>query len=92
MDQQRKTVITLIAVLGAVITVSVIVVMMLPSKDAPIDLSPDISNDTLKASAPSFNLKVLDRTGYKSLNQEVIQNGSLPVVPPPATGKANPFL
>lgn len=50
-------------------------------------------DEQLPAAAPKeFNLQVLDRTVYKSLNQTLIQSGQLPVRPPTTAGKANPFL
>lgn len=44
------------------------------------------------ASGGAFDLDVLGRTGYKSLDLRPIQDGLLPIKPPATTGKANPFL
>lgn len=47
---------------------------------------------TSAPAGPVFNVDVLSNTLYQSLNHQLIDNGSLPVQPPAATGKANPFL
>lgn len=39
-----------------------------------------------------FDLGVLQRAGYKAINQQPVQDGLLPVKPPQTDGKANPFL
>jgi len=44
------------------------------------------------SSAHGFDLSVLQRAGYKAINQQPVQDGLLPVKPPQTAGKANPFL
>ena len=39
-----------------------------------------------------FNLGIFERSSYNILNHQLINEGALPVQPPPTTGKANPFL
>lgn len=60
-----------------------------PQPETPLfsDTPPPATTDTRV-----FNLDVLRGTLYQSLNHQLIDNGSLPVQPPAATGKANPFL
>ena len=38
-----------------------------------------------------FNLNVFQTQAYQLLNQQLVEDGSLPVTPPSTVGKANPF-
>lgn len=90
---QKQTIIVLVAAFVGVIAVSMVVLLVLPDASAPVSEDALQSPATgVSTSATGFNLGVLDRTGYKMLDQTPIQNGALPVLPPPTTGKANPFL
>lgn len=61
-------------------------------------ISDQAESDTLNppAAAPAatgeFNVAVFERAVFRALNLPLITNGSLPVKPPAAVGKANPFL
>lgn len=90
---QRKTILILIAVLLAVVGASTAVLLLLPS-DAPAPVVPAAQDEAGQAPVGTgdFNLRTLDRTGYKNLNAGLLQNGLLPVKPPTNVGKANPFL
>lgn len=73
--------------------------------DTSVPIAPVASEEPAPSAAPfdttltpqatsggAFNLDVLQRTGYKSLDLRPIQDGLLPIKPPATTGKANPFL
>lgn len=99
---QRKIVVFLgvAAALAAVVAVSWM--WLVPTSTFPLDTSVPIAPiESEEATSPSgtttttggaFNLDVLQRTGYKSLDLRPIQDGLLPIKPPASTGKANPFL
>lgn len=85
-DHQRL-ISTLVGVLVLVIAISAGVFYLLPNAAERLT-APSTDNKV-----PSqFNLQVLDRATYKFLDQHLIQIGDLPVRPPTAVGKANPFL
>ncbi len=90
---QRKTIIILAAALLAVLVVSAAVLFLLPNNSEVVP-GQSVVQDELEeaASGVGFNLQVLERSAYKALNSTLLQNGLLPVKPPAATGKANPFL
>lgn len=100
---KTNTVAVLIGLLVLVVAAAAAVLWFLPGAEpllpelpSPSGDAPLFTNDTTPASsgaAPtSFNLKLFERSGYQALNLPLIQNGSLPVAPPPGIGKANPFL
>lgn len=99
--------IILLALAAAVAAVIAIWIWSAPSRNFPLDTSVPIApavEETPEATAPpaggpaadstggAFDLGVLQRTGYKSLDLRPIQDGLLPIKPPATTGKANPFL
>ena len=89
---QQKTILLLVAILLAVIASSIAVLVLLPNGE---DTQ---TGDTVTEGTPAdtqlenFNLNVLERSDFKELDQTLIENNSLPVQPPAAIGKANPFL
>lgn len=100
-----RRLITLLVVLLIIITiVAGAVLWLLPgAPEEPGLLSPiaspsqsplfvDTSIPTSPLGEPAFNLDVLRGSLYQSLNHQVVNDGSLPVQPPAATGKANPFI
>lgn len=92
-QSQRRIIIILVAVLLAVVGTSVAIVLLLPSspnlvpESAPVIPVRDAVPDTVE-----FNLSVLERSSYASLNADMIQRGLLPVLPPESVGKPNPFF
>lgn len=106
MADTRRAITILGVILVLVVVAAGAVLWLLPSaEEEPLFVSPTASpaaDTPLFQDAPSpvapvsdtqlFNLDVLRGTLYQSLNHQVINDGSLPVQPPAATGKANPFL
>ncbi len=100
--QQQKLIITLGAVLVAVLVASgVVVYIVSTSSEEEVDPlfvdEASTGSDETDTPAPAgnqtgFNTTPLQRNEYTSLNAQLIQSGQLPVQPPAATGKANPFL
>jgi len=95
---QRRLIIVLSAVLLAVLAVSAAVLLLLPDNDeiatdnTPSTPAAPVSGEVELPDGTVFNLAVLQRAVYKNLNLGVLQGGLLPVRPPAAVGKANPFL
>lgn len=87
---QRNLIMLLIGVLLLVVVVSAVVLAVLPNQ--PTAPTPVGTSSVGGGSGAGFDLSVLDRSQYKELDQQPIQNGLLPVRPPASTGKANPFL
>lgn len=98
---QKKLIVTLVAILLAVIVVSAGVLFMLPSTDEPG--APLLSDETQTSTTPStttqqdvsgsgFNVSIFQSTAFRALNLQLITGGRLPVQAPAGTGKANPFL
>lgn len=94
----------LIVILIIVIIAAGAIVWLLPSQP-PSTTTPSstaeplFADDTLPpsptpgaANGRIFNVEVLRSTLYQSLNHQLIDSGALPVQPPAAIGKANPFL
>lgn len=80
----RTTIVALVAILLAAVAVAV-VVLGLPAGRAP-DSAPSTT-------APQrIDTNVLQRSDYTGLDSSLLQQGALPVQPPPNIGKANPFL
>lgn len=85
---RNKQIVVLVAVLLAIIAVSVVLLWLLPSRSHPAAApAPDAS-----VTAAEFNVRVLQRAEYLQLNTQPVKDGSLPVQPPAPVGKANPFL
>lgn len=93
---QKALIIILVVALLIVLGTSAAVVWLLPSApNAPGQPPPAVSVAPLSAvpsAADSFSTAVLDRSDYLSLDQKLIQQGSIPVQPPQGAGKANPFF
>ena len=89
-NAQQRLMIVLGAVLLAVILVSGIIIVVLPNT-SPTQIDQE-SDPAATATPATFDLTVFERAPFKALNNALLQNGLLPVQPPPATGKANPFL
>lgn len=93
-DEQRRLIIILSAILLAVVVVSGAVLPLLPSDNSPTPEDSAITDNPTgpNAAVPNtFQVQVLDRAAYKSLNIGVL-NSLIPVRPPVTAGKANPFL
>ncbi|MGH7928510.1 MAG: hypothetical protein ACREQV_12020 [Candidatus Binatia bacterium] len=93
--KQRTMIIMLSAVLLAVLVASGAVFFLLPSDttEPPQPSAPTANQDTnAPSTSQGFHTGVLERSVYQSLNTNLIETGLLPVRPPAATGKANPFL
>lgn len=89
---KSKLIPILIALLSAVVVAAAAIVWLLPSQPAPNgDLLVSDTQPSYSSSA-ALNVMLFDRRAYQHLNLQVINNGSLPVQPPAAAGKANPFL
>lgn len=84
MASGRTVVTSLVAILLAAIGVAAVILFLLPSNQTP-QQSPATTSQRLDTS-------VLQRSDYTGLDTSLLQQGALPVQPPPTTGKANPFL
>lgn len=83
-SSNTRLIIILSVALLVVIAGSGALLYLLPaSRSVPTPAAPAIE---------AFNLQVLQRGGYTSLDQHLIGAGLLPVAPPAVVGKANPFL
>lgn len=95
----RKLVLTLVAVLLAVVVASAAIIWLVPGEDEPtfesvsesLDTTTPLIPETDTVNSGKFDLTPLEQAAYRNLNLPLITNGSLPVKPP-AGGKANPFL
>jgi len=85
MVDNQKTIATLAIILAAVVVVAALVVLW------PASPSSTTSQQT-SGTVEKLNTTVLQRSDYTQLNQQLIQQGALPVQPPGGAGKANPFL
>lgn len=83
-SSNTRLIIILSVVLALVIAGSAALLYWLPSAGRT-PAPPALASET-------FNLQVLQRAGYTSLDQHLIGAGQLPVAPPATAGKANPFL
>lgn len=86
MADARRTIIVLLAVLGAAVIVSVGIMYVLPSQRE------EAATPTTSRQIETLDTSALQRTPYTQINTGLIQQGALPVPPPPGAGKANPFL
>lgn len=86
-----KNIIVIGGILAAAVVGAAIIVYMLSSAPTNVPLEPQ---DTAVPviDGDGFDLNVLQRPGYKALDQRAVQDGLLPVKPPQTPGKANPFL
>jgi hypothetical protein len=88
----KKNVIVLAGIAVALVA-GIGIIMFLFSGPAPSAIPVSDSTDTTPTiDGQGFDLKVLQRSGYKALDQRPVQDGLLPVKPPQLPGKANPFL
>lgn len=91
-EDMKKNWIVLGGIAAAVIVGAVIITYLLTgtsSEPTPTTVSEDT---TPQIDSQSFDLRVLQRSGYKALDQRPVQDGLLPVKPPQLPGKANPFF
>jgi len=96
-DRGSKIIITLVIILVGVVAIGVAALMLLPDTNTPVadDLPPDTTAPTSPGPTldqSGFRLDILEQPAYQLLSKQLVQDGSLPVQPPPVTGKANPFL
>ncbi len=91
-ENMKKNLVVVGGIIAAVIVGAGIITYLLtgtssepPSVASPDETTPQIDNQ-------SFDLRVLQRAGYKALDQRPVQDGLLPVKPPQLPGKANPFF
>jgi hypothetical protein len=91
MDKNQRLIIVLSATLLAALLVSILVFVLLPDQSEPtaVDTPPSPEEAFTQS---EFNLGVTERTEYRRLDSRPLQEGALPVAPPAAVGKANPFL
>lgn len=75
----------------AVIGVSLGLVFLLPDDGAGSQTVTGQA-DSGAAAGGVFDLRVFDRQDYQSIDKRLVEDGTLPVKPPAAIGKANPFL
>ena len=92
---RTKIIIGLTLVLIVVIGVSVGLLITVPSgeeRESAPEATPAAGRPTSPSTTPAgFNLNVFQTQAYQLLNQQLIEDGSLPVTPPTTVGKANPF-
>lgn len=86
---QKKTMLIVGGIVAAVVIVLIIVVSWFTGSPASVPVD---QTGIPAESSGGFDLSVLQRAGYKALDQRPIQDGLLPVPAPATTGKANPFL
>jgi len=95
----NRTVVILGAVFLAAVIVAIVIFFMVPAGDTPGTEQSDTTTAPVLDGAPAatgastgFDLGVLNRRVYQLLNRQLVQEGAIPVPPPPAVGKPNPFL
>lgn len=90
-DQNNKLIIILAAVFLAVIVVAAALFFLVPGtpKNTTVPVG---SNAPLSNGDGGLDFTVLQRQQYQLLNRQLLQEGALPVAPPPQVGKPNPFL
>lgn len=107
MSSQSKLILALGAVLALAVVLSGIAFFALAPSDDAADIV-NLVTPSQAASAPAmpqfdvapapdgsiqgFDLSLFSSSAYQYLNTKFVQDGSLPVRPPAAAGKANPFL
>lgn len=104
-SRSSQLIIVLAAILLAVIAGSGLVLWFLNSNQDPATLDSNLDQAAVGENAPvdstvpqptttgaAFNTNVLRSSRYTTLDQQLVTDGSLPVQPPAAVGKANPFL
>lgn len=97
-NKQARLIVVLAGVLLAVVGASVVLLMVLPEQNPstePLDTEEPTTGEAPvggEAVSDRINLAPLDTTLYRALDKSSIQQGALPVQPPAATGKANPFI
>jgi hypothetical protein len=89
---QRRLIAVLVMVLVLVITASVAVLFLLPGQEASVSQPSFDGQMPVSTDRSGFDLTVLERGDYQALNIGLLDSGLLPVQPPAATGKANPFF
>lgn len=87
MADTRRTIVLLIAVLLAALLAGVAVVFLLPNTQ-----SNPVSIPITPLPPENLDTSVLQRAEYTQLDVHLLQQGALPVQPPAAAGKTNPFL
>lgn len=91
--KQGPLIFGLSAVLLIVIAASGAVLFYLPEDEPAVVEDAPLLTDTSSGSGGGvFDTAVLNRSGYTELNTGLVQSGRLPVKPPAAVGKVNPFL
>lgn len=88
---QIKTIVSLVVILLIVVAVSVAAIMYVPSLINKKTPSNTTLNNAIGQSA-TFDTSVLQSQNFLLLNMQPVNEGALPVQPPAATGKVNPFL
>lgn len=97
-NRQRQLIIILGAVLLAVIVGSGAVLWSFGSRTTTDGPEPAATGQAPTESPVSvgigtgFDTTVLRSSRYTTLDQQLVNDGSLPVQPPAGVGKANPFL
>lgn len=81
----------LIGLLLLVVIASAAVLWFLPPA-TPLTTPLSAPDSSPVAEIAAFDLKLFNRLEFQTLNLQLVSNGSLPVEPPAAIGKANPFL
>lgn len=94
MDRQLKLISALLLLLLLVAAGAVIAWQFLPATDTVPPRESVASPDSALSgqSGVIFDLRSVQRNDFNALNLPLITQGTLPVQPPPAVGKANPFL
>lgn len=85
MASGRTAIVALVSILLAAIAVAAVVLLWLPADQTPGSSEPGAMQQRLDAT-------ILQRSDYTGLDTSLLQQGALPVQPPPNIGKANPFL
>lgn len=87
MAEGRKTMVIILAVVLALAIAGAAVVYFLPTTPTT---PPPTAQST--PGPQRLDLSILQSTRYTQLDTSLLQQGALPVAPPAAAGKANPFL
>jgi len=88
---EQKNIIVIAGIILAVFAAAGIALFTLRGPSQP-EIPTEQNQPTSISSGNGFDLGVLQRAGYKAINQQPVQDGLLPVKPPQTAGKANPFL
>jgi hypothetical protein len=92
LTRQRKIVYGIVGILAVVLAVTLVVSQIVGREsNIVVDEVARVGNLTSDQANQPFDVTVLQAPEYAELNRSLVDNGRLPVPPPPTRGKPNPF-